>query len=533
LNALQFSALKLYGDPPPKQSLSEICSDDSEVDAVKACQTLAQATKFSQLIENRTENLGRYCSPWIALKRAKKDYADRQAQQNTLIQELESESIAPEDKEKEQKRLKILSKGITATYDRIQNFQNQIETLTKELNNFLNTSDPWKAFQEVYSKFNLKNIDSIKLEEVTVATDDENITCYVYAPKSDRATPPYPCIFWLHGGSVGIKDNCRYSDPNQLDISFDDFLGTPYNFTYGLQPLARYLVQNDIAFATITIRGKNGNGNIREQIKDQIEEIKKLDYIDGTRMALIGHSNGGHIMTQMIANEYAFLNENFKLGVGLASPYINESWGSSSIGQLPMYFDSFNHFAFQHAAPNDVPKNIDCSMPIKEFQGKEAKYVYKYAHPLSITSGMSRKKLKKIFDQLKIPVFLFVGLKDYNTPPTTQNGTVAWLLKEIGFDNWRTFAYAGAAHSPHRIQNIKTNENIPPEQSQAFESMLSDMLSIGKGKPNEGTQNLKIFNQDKKVKEYSPELIFLQFENGEKRKVKFKDTDCGKEILGE
>jgi hypothetical protein len=42
-------------------------------------------------------------------------------------------------------------------------------------------------------------------------------------------------------------------------------------------------------------------------------------------MDIIGHSNGGHIMSQMIVNEHEFLNDNFKLSFGLASPYINES----------------------------------------------------------------------------------------------------------------------------------------------------------------------------------------------------------------
>jgi hypothetical protein len=290
-------------------------------------------------------------------------------------------------------------------------------------------------------------------------------------------------------------------------------------------------VQNGVAFATITIRGKDGNGNIRKQIKDQIEKIEKLGYIDKTRMAFIGHSNGGHIMSQMIANEYTFLNEKFKLGVGLASPYINESWGNTSINEF-ITFDSFNSFAFKHAAPNDVLETIDCSTPIKDFQGQEAEYVYKYVNPFSITSGMSPEELRNIFSKLTIPVFLFVGLKDYNTAPTTQNGTVAWLLNRIGFTNWRTFAYP-AAHSPHRIQNVKTGENIPDEQLTAFQAMLSDILSIGKGEPNEGTQDLKIFNQDAIVKQYSPKLIFLQFKNGKKIKIPFKDTDCGKDLLSE
>jgi hypothetical protein len=313
-----------------------------------------------------------------------------------------------------------------------------------------------------------------------------------------------------------------------------------YNFTPSLQPLARYLAQNGVAFATITIRGKDGNGNVRKQIKDQIEAIKRLDDIDKTGMAFIGHSNGGHIMSQMIANEYTFLNDNFKFGVGLASPYINESWGNCLI-DIHNTFDSFNGFAFRYAAPDDVPTitngsetvDIDCSQPIKNLQGQAAEYAYKYVNPFSITSGMSREELRNILNQLKVPVFLFVGLKDDNTAPTTQNGTVAWLLKELGFPNWRIFAYAEAAHSPHRIQYIKTDENIPDEQLQAFKDMLSDILSIGKGTPNKGTQDLKIFNQDAKVKQHSPELTFLRFKNGEKIQVKFKDTECGKELLGE
>jgi hypothetical protein len=73
-------------------------------------------------------------------------------------------------------------------------------------------------------------------------------------------------------------------------------------------------------------------------------------------------------------------------------------------------------------------------------QGQEVKSVSKQVHPLSITSGMSREELQTIFRQRTILVFLFVDLKDHNTAPTSRNGTVAWLLQQIGFTNWRTFA---------------------------------------------------------------------------------------------
>ncbi|MDR0740887.1 MAG: hypothetical protein LBF34_04225 [Puniceicoccales bacterium] len=526
LNTLQFSIPQLHSTSPQRKSFSEIYIGDSEIDDVKACQTVDKAAKFSQLIENRVQDLKTYYTPWQLSDQYKKQLNDQQKKYKDLIKKLIQEVITPEN----QRRLDSLKKNITNTNKQLEKCEIQIRNCTAELSNF---PSPWEGFQDAFSKFKLDNVDSIKLEKITLSTDAENITCYVYSPQSDPGTTPsYPCIFWLHGGSVGTKDNCRYSNPNQLDISLDDFLSSIYNFTPGLQPLARYLVQNGVAFATITIRGKDGNGNIRQQIKDQIEKIKKLDYIDSTKMAFIGHSNGGHIMSQMIANEHAFLNDNFKLGVGLASPYINESWGTCLIN-VPIIFDSFNHFAFKHAAPNDVLETIDCSISIKKFRGQEAEYVYKYVNPFSITSGMSREELQTIFRQLTIPVFLFVGLEDQNTAPTTQNGTVAWLFKEIGFENWRTFAYAGAAHSPHRIQNVKTDENISDERLKAFKDMLSDILSIGKGTPNEGTQDLKIFNQDAIVKQYSPELIFLRFENDEKIQILFKDTDCGKEILRE
>jgi hypothetical protein len=60
----------------------------------------------------------------------------------------------------------------------------------------------------------------------------------------------------------------------------------------------------------------------------------------------------------MIANEYTFLNDNSKLGVGIASPYVNESLGYSLIND-PKTVDSFHCLAFKHAAPNDVPETID------------------------------------------------------------------------------------------------------------------------------------------------------------------------------
>jgi hypothetical protein len=39
-----------------------------------------------------------------------------------------------------------------------------------------------------------------------------------------------------------------------------------------------------------------------------------------------------------------------------------------------------------------------------------------------------------------------------NTAPTTQNGTVVWLLEQISFQNWQIFAYENAEHNPHHLQ---------------------------------------------------------------------------------
>jgi hypothetical protein len=38
-----------------------------------------------------------------------------------------------------------------------------------------------------------------------------------------------------------------------------------------------------------------------------------------------------------------------------------------------------------------------------------ARYVHKYVHPFSITSGMSHRELKSIFKALKIPYFYLLA----------------------------------------------------------------------------------------------------------------------------
>jgi hypothetical protein len=193
------------------------------------------------LIENLVQDLRTYSQRQGLRNNLQKRY-------DVLNQKLASDSITDGEKTKIQQQLTACKKNIDTADENILRLIQQSKH-TAELSNLSNT---WESFQEAFSKCKLENADSIKLGKITLRTDDENITCYVYSPQSDRQTiRPYPCIVWLHGGSVGIKDNRYYSDPNQLDTSFDDFLKSIYNFTPGLQPLARYLAQNGIAFATV------------------------------------------------------------------------------------------------------------------------------------------------------------------------------------------------------------------------------------------------------------------------------------------
>jgi hypothetical protein len=146
-----------------------------------------------------------------------------------------------------------------------------------------------------------------------------------------------------------MQNKYRWSSQDQLDTSSNVFL-FHRNIVYSrLQPLSRYLVANSVAFATITIKDQDRKGNIRQQIIDQVCVIRNLEYIDTDRMANIGHSNGGYIMLQMIVNEYKFLRDNFKLGVGLASLYINESW--RTLITCPKTYVSNNKYAFKYAVP--------------------------------------------------------------------------------------------------------------------------------------------------------------------------------------
>ncbi|MDR2372236.1 MAG: hypothetical protein LBD60_03765 [Puniceicoccales bacterium] len=67
LNIVQFSAPKLYSTSPQRKLFSEFYISDSKIDNVKACQTVDQAAKFSQLIENRVQDLKTYYTPWQLL----------------------------------------------------------------------------------------------------------------------------------------------------------------------------------------------------------------------------------------------------------------------------------------------------------------------------------------------------------------------------------------------------------------------------------------------------------------------------------
>jgi dipeptidyl aminopeptidase/acylaminoacyl peptidase len=51
---------------------------------------------------------------------------------------------------------------------------------------------------------------------------------------------------------------------------------------------------------------KEGAGNIREQVKAQVSEIKKLNFIDTNKMAFFGHSCGGYVASLFMAHEPNF-----------------------------------------------------------------------------------------------------------------------------------------------------------------------------------------------------------------------------------
>ncbi|MDR1334428.1 MAG: S9 family peptidase [Holosporaceae bacterium] len=406
----------------------------------------------------------------------------------------------------------------------------------------------------LFEPFLLQSNDPIvKFETLITETDDMQLPMVVYSPAQKTPREKLPCAIWAHGGSIAsdLKDNLtlHIESPGQMASPFrlNRFKN---NVSIGIQPLARFLASKGIAFVTIEWNAKDGQGNLRQQIKDQIEKIKTLDYIDTDRMTFWGHSMGGYILSLLAANDPQFLRDNFKLGVAFVSPVLNEAWLGGNYDAQPGHQN--RDCSFKFALPNDDEHFCSLLIEDKPIGGHSisnlenteyAKRVLQYVYPFSLTCGMGDDELQSKLASLP-PIFILMGTADSNTLPATQGGTLAWRLGNMGLKNWRMLIYKNALHSIHRLGIYLGN----PPSTEGFKQMFPDVLQIAQGNPPAGTQDLSELsngttlvgdsetrlNPEKRntMRSYAKRSRFMKSNvNNRPEFIPFGETACGQEIL--
>ncbi|MDR0740886.1 MAG: hypothetical protein LBF34_04220 [Puniceicoccales bacterium] len=512
-----------------------------EIEPYKYCKDIDQAAQLSYRLEYFQTTVDRFCDLSISA------ITSARAELRQFIKELESiseeiDKLPDENPNKEEYSDKIFAL-LTRCYDL--NFE-----ITRKLESVKQTVTPL-----LFEPFLLEsNNPIVKFEMLTMETGNLQLPMVVYSPARKTPEEKFSCVFWLHGGDIysdlAESSTLHIESPEQIALPFDlDRFWS--NASVGLQSLARLLASQGIVLATIEFDAKLGKGNLRQQVKDQVEKVKELSYIDTDKMSFLGHSIGGYILSLLVVNDYQFLIENFKFGVAFVSPVFNEAWSGGIYGdQSDQSAQDRNQNCFLNfALPNgksfypvlsEGESTNDYS--IKEILYRlpnlqDKKRVFQYVYPFSPTCGMSNDELRPKLASLP-RIFILAGTADSNTLPATQGGTLAWRLKKMKLENWRILTYKNALHSPHRLGIYFGN---PPSQ-EGFQQMLSDVLSIAKGTPPTGTQNLDelsngttqvydFFQQQNTTRYFAEYSYFMEFNARWPEFVPFGATECGREIL--
>jgi hypothetical protein len=402
----------------------------------------------------------------------------------------------------------------------------------------------------------------IEFEILTTETDDGQLPMVVYSPAQKIEGQKFPCVVWLHGGSIDSnlsdKDTTLHIEaPDQITSPFN-WDQTEHNVSLWLQPLIRFLVSNGVVVATIEMDPKEGNGNLCQQIKDQATIIKGLPHVDPAQTTFFGHSAGGYALSLLLANDHQFLIDNFK-SIAFVSPVSNEAWSG---GLYPSQYTKQEDV--QDTAQRCLDLNKDCyfnfafpeeeALPRTSIAGKRigdhkigdllkrpecAQFVLEHVYPFSPTCGMSDEQLKPKLALLP-QLFILMGTADNNTIPATQGGTLAWRLKEMELTNWCMRIYPNAHHSPHRLKTCYGN----PPSKEGFRQMLPDILSIAKGPYPTGTRELSdlsnggtdvcdMTGQANTMRSFAKRSFFVRRDSGNNaiEFVLFEGTESGREIL--
>lgn len=215
----------------------------------------------------------------------------------------------------------IKSKGTVEEKDK-----NAVRSVLEEIQSRLNeTTEKMKEpLKDLLSSMQYRKY------EFEYTSDHQKKSFYLYLPKNLQIASKIPCLVFMHGGSAMsplILDKPEESIAN---------MGTgKAGISWTLLPLIGALTSKGFCVATITFArlSEEDSLHICQQIKNQVEIIKKSEDVDTERMFFIGHSFGGYALSQMLTNPegLSLLNETFKLGVGFESPAgITKEWAGGT-----------------------------------------------------------------------------------------------------------------------------------------------------------------------------------------------------------
>jgi hypothetical protein len=360
-------------------------------------------------------------------------------------------------------------------------------------------------------------------ETLNVETDDKILPMTVYHAANSRKK--LPCIVWIHGGNM-----------------FSELVTPPNDRTLFFQCIGRFFASQGVVFAFIEWNADFGKGNIIQQIKDQVNSLQELSYIDSTKMTVFGHSIGGYILSMFIVNDPLYLANAFQNGIVFVAPVVNEAWTG---GRFTQFGDLNEECACNFLIPfGQLPESID-NEPIGTYTIRDllrrkeyASRVLSMMYPFSPTCGISNEELHNKLQGFS-QIHIALGTSDTNTHPLTQGGTMAFELKEAGLHNWRIHTYEGGFHSLHLPEPLF--KNPPPDLSIVIQ-MLGDTLAIAKGNPPQGTQDLsrilngsvEVYSENEKngMRHFAKNSFFTQVNvNGQLERIPFPKTTYGQYIL--
>ncbi|MDR2781790.1 MAG: prolyl oligopeptidase family serine peptidase [Holosporaceae bacterium] len=343
--------------------------------------------------------------------------------------------------------------------------------------------------------------------------DDENnkveMEFFVYSPKYSTSGK-MPCFVFLHGGNTYANFKIEDSSTSIAKYYKKDLYSS---ITATLLPMIGAIVSRSYAVATITFKPESNGKRIVDQIKDQVGVLKSIGYIDGEKLFLVGHSFGGYMMSQFIANHANWLNENVN-AVGIYAPVITEMYAGGS-----WWHGCFDE-GFLRATTNDRTLS---SFPY----GEKFCSCMRAMHPFSDLSFITQEvgldftfeKIKPL-DELSKKVYLFHGNGDPNTTPR-QTKALVRAFNEIEFDNYVLYTYENSLHWVHRLKTSQigcygmplflTNINEDQKQKLCAETMnsrcnsfvkfINDVCSVLEGKPKASQDIGTLDSPNTKVRE--------------------------------